>query len=69
VLTQIAHATSDPDRHAALWRHGLLISRSVNPNIREPLEREQINDLLHQLAARTAGRIEDALLEAAPSRL
>jgi uncharacterized membrane protein len=61
-LNEIAQATEDPERHAALWRHAGLISRSVARNIAEPQERQQINDCLHQLARRTNGKLEETLL-------
>jgi uncharacterized membrane protein len=61
-LTEIAQATSDPERQTELWRHACMISRNVDSHIREPLERRQINDYLHQLAMRTGGQAQMALL-------
>jgi uncharacterized membrane protein len=61
-LTEIAQATNLPERHAALWRHAGMISRSVDPVITEPLERRQINDCLHTLTAHVHRPPEPLLL-------
>jgi uncharacterized membrane protein len=61
-LADIARATQDAERQAALWRHACMISRSVARTVSEPLERRQINHGLHQLAALTGGDLEQALL-------
>lgn len=61
-LAEIAQATNDPERHAAIWNHASMISRGVERNIKEPYELQMINDRLHELAARCAGRYEDVEL-------
>jgi uncharacterized membrane protein len=61
-LNEIAQATNLPERHTALWRHASMISRTVDRNIHEPLERQQVNDRLYQLAAQTGQEVEKVLL-------
>jgi uncharacterized membrane protein len=61
-LTELAEATQVPERRAALWRHAGMISRSVDPQIREPLERMQINDKLRMLAELIGEQSVGALL-------
>lgn len=53
--SEIVQATGDSVCHAVLWRHASMISRSVDRQITEPLERQQINNRLHELAGRTGG--------------
>jgi uncharacterized membrane protein len=62
-LAEIAAATSDPERHAAIWRHAAMISRSVARNIHEPVERKAINDRLQEIAARCGGRLAGVELD------
>lgn len=62
-LAEISQATQDPDRHTAIWRHAAMISRSVDRNIHEPLERRMINDRLHEIAARCGGKLEGVQLD------
>ena len=50
-LTEIAAATGDAERQAALWRHATMIRRNVDQGITEPLERRKINEYLQQLAS------------------
>jgi uncharacterized membrane protein len=64
-LIEIAQATSDATRHAAVWRHAVMISRNVDGIIKEPLERAQINDRLRQVAARCGARLEGIELQGA----
>ena len=61
-LAEISQATQDEDRHTAIWRHAAMISRSVDLNIHEPLERRMINDRLHEIAARCGGNLEGVQL-------
>lgn len=60
-LIEIAQATQTAQRHALLWRHAGMISRSVEPHIREPFERQAINERLRTLAA-LAGQQPDSVL-------
>ncbi|HMN29428.1 MAG TPA: DUF2254 family protein [Caldilineaceae bacterium] len=50
-LSEIAGATNLPDRQLVLWRQAGLISRSVDRQLEEPLERQQVNERLRTLAA------------------
>jgi uncharacterized membrane protein len=68
-LVEIAQATSDPARHAALWRHTGMISRSVAHTIPEPLERAAINERLRAIAALCGGKLEGVELTNASVRL
>lgn len=45
-LTEIAGATSDPQRRALLWRHIGMISRNADRRLDEPHDREQVNACL-----------------------
>jgi uncharacterized membrane protein len=62
-LAEIAQATNEPERHAAIWRHASMISRNVDPNISEPLERAKVNERLREVAARCAAIPEGVELE------
>jgi uncharacterized membrane protein len=64
-LAEIAQATTEPERHAAIWRHASMISRNVERNIREPLERKQINARLQELAVRCDKGLEGVELDEA----
>jgi len=50
-LTEIAAATDDTKRQAALWRHATMIRRNADQGISEPLDRRKINEYLQQLAS------------------
>jgi uncharacterized membrane protein len=61
-LAEIAQATHNLERHAAIWNHASMISRSVECTIKEPYELQKINDRLHEVAARCGGKYEDVEL-------
>jgi uncharacterized membrane protein len=62
-LAEIARATSDAERHAAIWRHATMISRRAALSIAEPLERAQINERLREIAARCSASLEGIELD------
>jgi uncharacterized membrane protein len=64
-LAEIAQATGDPDRHAAIWKHAAMISRNVDRTIHEPLERAKINERLREIAARCGAHLAGVELEGA----
>ncbi|MCB0180530.1 MAG: DUF2254 domain-containing protein [Anaerolineae bacterium] len=61
-LAEIAPATSDPQRRDILWRHARIISRAVERNILEPVDRQKMNEHLNQLAQQLGKRPDGVLL-------
>lgn len=61
-LIEIAQATKVVQRHALIWQHASMISRSVDPHIHEPLERQAINERLRTLAAHVGQQPHQVLL-------
>lgn len=68
-LVEVAQATNDEERHAVLWRHAGLISRSVNTHITEPYERQQINERIQALGAQIKAQPEPYLLAVSDAAL
>jgi uncharacterized membrane protein len=68
-LAEIARATGDAERHAAIWRHATMISRRAALSIAEPLERAQINERLREIAARCGASLEGIELDNATAPL
>jgi uncharacterized membrane protein len=71
LLGEIAQATGDPARHAAIWRHTSMISRNVAGQILEPHDRARINQRLREIAAITGGDLQGVELDHAdaPERM
>jgi uncharacterized membrane protein len=61
-LTEIARATDVAQRHALVWQHAVLISRSVDANIQEPYDRHRINEHLRTLATHVGQQPDRVLL-------
>ena len=62
VLAEVARFTESPQRQQALWRHAAMISRGANKGIQEPLDREQVNEAIVQLAEQLGERPQALLL-------
>lgn len=61
-LAEIALSSADPERQAAVWRHAAMIAGGASRSIREPYDRELINERLRRLAGLVGQPVAPLLL-------
>lgn len=61
-LAEIALASAEPERQAAVWRHAAMIAGGANRSIPEPHDRELVNERLRRLAGLVGQPVAPLLL-------